>query len=373
MADHVALDHGRRPRPGRRSRGGAREQRLQGRHRRCPGCRRGGDRGDAPRPGPPGPLRPPRRHRRSRAGSRSSPDIEAREGGLDVLVNNAGIIRVTRLSDIALEEWELLQRVNATSVVLGIQAAAPAITRRGGGSIVNVASTAAHRGAEGYGAYSASKAAVLAMTRAAALELAPNGIRVNAISPGGVETPMNDDEPPGGTSAAAPLGRRRTARGDLAAGRLPRDDGVRLRHRRRLPHRRRGDHPMTEPRIALVTGAASGMGRSTAAGVPRPRLDGAGTGPDGARWAGRAAAALDPDHRRTSGTGAAVDAALAAHVPALGGRHPCGRQRRRDLPTVHARDLHRRAVPPGVRRQRPRRPQRHRGGPALPAPRGRRS
>src|SRR6476469_5751738 len=48
-------------------------------------------------------------------------DIVAREGGLDVLVNNAGIIRVTRLADIALAEWELLQRVNATSVVLGIQ------------------------------------------------------------------------------------------------------------------------------------------------------------------------------------------------------------------------------------------------------------
>ena len=181
-----------------------------------------------------------------------------------MLVNNAGIIRVTRLSDIALEEWELLQRVNATSVVLGIQAAAPALTRRGGGSIVNVASTAAHRGAEGYGAYSASKAAVLAITRAAALELAPNGIRVNSISPGGVETPMNDDEPPGGTSAATPLGRRAQPEGDLAAGRLPRDQGVRLRDRRRLPHRWRGDHPMTERRIALVAGAASGMGQSTA-------------------------------------------------------------------------------------------------------------
>ena len=116
--------------------------------------------------------------------------IEAEEGGLDVLINNAGIIRVTRLADIPLAEWELLQRVNATSVVLGIQAAA------------------AHRGAEGYGAYSASKAAVLAITRAAALELAPNGIRVNSISPGGVETPMNDDEVPPGGSSAAPLGRR---------------------------------------------------------------------------------------------------------------------------------------------------------------------
>jgi 3alpha(or 20beta)-hydroxysteroid dehydrogenase len=135
-------------------------------------------------------------------------DIEAREGGLDILVNNAGIMRVAPLSDVSIAEWDLVQRVNATSVVLGIRAAAPAMTRRGGGSIINVASTAAHRGAEGYAAYAASKAAVLAVTRAAALELAPHGIRVNAISPGGVETPMNDDEPPGGTSAGAPLGRR---------------------------------------------------------------------------------------------------------------------------------------------------------------------
>ena len=135
-------------------------------------------------------------------------DIEAREGGLDILVNNAGIMRVAPLSELRIEDWELLLRVNATSVVLGIRAAAPAMTRRGGGSIINVASTAAHRGAEGYAAYAASKAAVLAVTRAAALELAPHGIRVNAISPGGVDTPMNDDEPPGGTSAGAPLGRR---------------------------------------------------------------------------------------------------------------------------------------------------------------------
>ena len=135
-------------------------------------------------------------------------DIEAREGGLDILVNNAGIMRVASLSDLSIGEWDLVQRVNATSVVLGIKAAAPAMIRRGGGSIINVASTAAHRGAEGYAAYAASKAAVLAVTRAAALELAPHGIRVNAISPGGVDTPMNDDEPPGGTSAAAPLGRR---------------------------------------------------------------------------------------------------------------------------------------------------------------------
>lgn len=135
-------------------------------------------------------------------------EVESAHGGLDVLVNNAGIIRVHTLAETTVAEWELVQRVNATSALLGIKAAAPLMQRRGGGSIINVASTAAHRGAAGYGAYSASKAAVLALTRAAALELAPEGIRVNSVSPGGVETPMNDDEPAGGTSSGAPLGRR---------------------------------------------------------------------------------------------------------------------------------------------------------------------
>lgn len=135
-------------------------------------------------------------------------DIERVEGGLDVLVNNAGIIRVSRLEALTLMEWDLLQRVNTTSVLLGIQHVAPLMRRRGGGAVVNVASTAAHRSAVGYGAYSASKAAVLALTRTAALELAPDGIRVNSVSPGGVQTAMNDDEPAGGTSSGAPLGRR---------------------------------------------------------------------------------------------------------------------------------------------------------------------
>ena len=135
-------------------------------------------------------------------------EIDASHGGLDVLVNNAGIIRVRSLAELPVEEWELLQRVNTTSVLLGIKAAASLMGRRGGGSIINIGSTAAHRGAAGYAAYSASKAAVLALTRAAALELAPVGIRVNSVSPGGVDTPMNDDEPAGGTSSGAPLGRR---------------------------------------------------------------------------------------------------------------------------------------------------------------------
>lgn len=142
------------------------------------------------------------------AWSNAVADIERHDGGLDTLVNNAGIIRVTPLNDLTVAEWELLQKVNTTSVLLGMKAAFPALARRSGGTIINIASTAAHRGAEAYGAYSASKAAVLALTRAAALEYAPQNIRVNSISPGGVDTPMNDDEPAGGTSSGTPLGRR---------------------------------------------------------------------------------------------------------------------------------------------------------------------
>ena len=69
----------------------------------------------------------------------------------------------------------------------------------------------------------------------------------------------------------------------------------------------------------------------------------------------------------------ALDAALREHVPDLGGTHPCGRERRRDLPALHARDHDRRAVPPGVRRERPRRHQRHGCGPCHIWRKGRRS
>lgn len=124
------------------------------------------------------------------------------------LVNNAGIIRVEGLERLTEAAWERLVKVNTTSVLLGMQAVIPLMRAGRGGSIVNVASTAALRGSPGYGGYGASKAAVVALTRTGAAELAPDGIRVNAICPGGVETPMNDDEPKGGSSSAAPLGRR---------------------------------------------------------------------------------------------------------------------------------------------------------------------
>ncbi|KXC05079.1 SDR family NAD(P)-dependent oxidoreductase [Microbacterium hominis] len=121
------------------------------------------------------------------------------------LVNNAGILRHGAIADTDAATWLLHDRVNALGAFLGIRALAPLMHT--GGSIVNVSSTAALVGTAGYAAYSASKAAVLALTRVAAVEYAPL-VRVNAICPGGVDTPMNDDEPAGGSSSGAPLGRR---------------------------------------------------------------------------------------------------------------------------------------------------------------------
>jgi NAD(P)-dependent dehydrogenase (short-subunit alcohol dehydrogenase family) len=127
---------------------------------------------------------------------------------LDVLVNNAGIIHVAPLVEESLEDWNRLLAVNATGTLLGMQAAIPAMRANGGGSIVNVASIFGVTGSEGYVAYTASKAAIVAMTKTAALEHAADGIRVNAICPGGVSTPMNENEPEGGVVPLTPLGRR---------------------------------------------------------------------------------------------------------------------------------------------------------------------
>jgi len=127
---------------------------------------------------------------------------------LDVLVNNAGIIHVSPLLEETLEAWNRLLAVNATGTLLGMQAAIPAMRAGGGGSIINVASIFGVTGSEGYIAYTASKAAIIAMTKTAALEHAADGIRINAICPGGVSTPMNENEPEGGVVPLTPLGRR---------------------------------------------------------------------------------------------------------------------------------------------------------------------
>ncbi len=132
----------------------------------------------------------------------------AQHDRLDVLVNNAGIIHVNPLLEETLEAWNGLLAVNATGTLLGMQAAIPLMRATGAGSIINVASIFGVTGSEGYIAYTASKAAIIAMTKTAALEHAVDRIRVNAICPGGVSTPMNENEPEGGVVPLTPLGRR---------------------------------------------------------------------------------------------------------------------------------------------------------------------
>jgi 3alpha(or 20beta)-hydroxysteroid dehydrogenase len=119
---------------------------------------------------------------------------ESRFGQLDVLVNNAGVVRVAPIVDESDDGWHATMAVNATGVFYGMRAAIPALRRNCGGSIINIASIYGPVGAPGYVAYTASKGAVIAMTKVAALEHAQHRIRVNAICPGPVRTPMSEAE-----------------------------------------------------------------------------------------------------------------------------------------------------------------------------------
>jgi 3alpha(or 20beta)-hydroxysteroid dehydrogenase len=111
-------------------------------------------------------------------------------GRLDVLVNNAGILRVAMLDTLTLDEYMAVVNVNQVGCLLGMQAVIPAMTEAGGGSIVNTSSTAGLSGMAGTIAYTASKFAVRGMTKCAAIELGPRGIRVNSVHPGGIDTEM---------------------------------------------------------------------------------------------------------------------------------------------------------------------------------------
>ena len=121
-------------------------------------------------------------------------DAESRAGRLDVLVNNAGVVRVAAIVDETDDGWGTTMAVNATGVFYGMRAAIPSLRRAGGGSIINIASIYGPVGAPHYVAYTASKGAVIAMTKVAALEHAKDRIRVNAICPGPVRTPMSEEE-----------------------------------------------------------------------------------------------------------------------------------------------------------------------------------
>ena len=112
-------------------------------------------------------------------------------GRLDGWVNNAGVLRLGAALDATAEDFEAQMRVNAQAVLGGCQAAARRmIAQGGGGAIVNVASNAGKVGYRNMAGYNASKAAVISLTRSLSLEWAEVPINVNAVCPGGVETPM---------------------------------------------------------------------------------------------------------------------------------------------------------------------------------------
>ncbi|MEU1663442.1 glucose 1-dehydrogenase [Streptomyces sparsogenes] len=113
-------------------------------------------------------------------------------GKVDGLVNNAGILRFNELAGTPLEEYLAVVRVNQVGAFLGMRAVAPELEAAGGGTIVNTASYVALSGMTFLTSYAATKAAVLGMTRVAAMELAPKGIRVNAMCPGAIDTPMTN-------------------------------------------------------------------------------------------------------------------------------------------------------------------------------------
>jgi 3alpha(or 20beta)-hydroxysteroid dehydrogenase len=116
-------------------------------------------------------------------------------GRVDGLVNNAGISGYNTFERTTLAQYMDMVRTNQVGVFLGIRTVIPAMREAGGGSIVNVASIAGLSGMPGMSAYAATKFAVVGMTRSAAMELGPVGIRVNAICPGLVETPMSTTVP----------------------------------------------------------------------------------------------------------------------------------------------------------------------------------
>jgi NAD(P)-dependent dehydrogenase (short-subunit alcohol dehydrogenase family) len=137
-------------------------------------------------------------------------DAASAFGGVDVMVNNAGVLQRTPFLDVTEDEYDRLMDVNARGVFFGAQAAARRMAEGDGGAIVNLASLAAMQGSPGLSVYSASKGAVRLLTYTLAGELGPEGIRVNAICPGPVDTVMATDDVPLATEEWAernPLGR----------------------------------------------------------------------------------------------------------------------------------------------------------------------
>lgn len=138
----------------------------------------------------------------------------SRFGRLDVLVNNAGILHVAAIAQLELSDYMRIVNVNQVGCLLGMKHAIPVMAHGGGGSIVNISSTAGLEGQPGIAAYVSTKWAIRGMTKSAAIECGPLGIRVNSIHPGGINTEMGRGETEGfeeidtqGVYKKLPLGR----------------------------------------------------------------------------------------------------------------------------------------------------------------------
>ena len=116
--------------------------------------------------------------------------VTGTSGRLDVLVNSAGILGIGTAEDTSLEQWRRVLDVNLTGTFLGCRAAVGHMRRSGGGAIVNLSSFAGLRGLVGMVSYATSKGGVIALTQSLAKDHASDGIRVNAVCPGSVDTPM---------------------------------------------------------------------------------------------------------------------------------------------------------------------------------------
>ena len=137
-------------------------------------------------------------------------------GGLDVLVNNAGIIRVKPFAETSEEELRKVLDTNVVGAFLGMQAVVDAMRERGGGSIVNFSSVQGLEGREGLSAYTAAKFGIRGLSKSVAIELGPLGIRVNTVFPGPTRTKMTErkgwsDEQYDAAYAGYPLGRMANA------------------------------------------------------------------------------------------------------------------------------------------------------------------
>ncbi len=136
-------------------------------------------------------------------------------GRVDVLLNNAGIYVIRPLAQTTLDDWNLTMAINVTGVFLGMRQLVPQMAADGGGSVINMSSLAGMVGGAGHTMYGTSKGAVRTMTKDVAMEYATQGVRVNSVHPGLIDTGMAD-------YAARAMGRDKAAVGQAVApmGRL---------------------------------------------------------------------------------------------------------------------------------------------------------